>query len=408
MSPRRESPAVYRRRRIGVGLGAAAVLAFPVFGLSAVVSALFGGDDTPPAVEATVDSTPSSLLCADPSAITALDDRAKLAQLLLVGVDEEDLASGQARLVAEAGVGGIFLLGSDGAVLDPDTVAAADLGAVVDRHGVPPLVAADVEGGDVQRIGGLELAAPSELAAEDADAVRAEARRVGEELRALGIGVDLAPVVDVTDGEVGGGEGRAFGDDPELVADLAGAFAAGLADAGVLPVLKHFPGHGRVDGDPHVEEVTGPELAALVETDLVPFVELIGGDSVLGDAPAAVMVGHQIVPGLTDGEPASQSAAAIGYLRDDLGFAGLVVSDELARMTAADRGSVPESVLAAVRAGADVALFVDTGDGTDVPEVLDRLEEALEAGELARPEIEASVARVLDTKRALAVDPPAC
>ncbi len=176
-------------------------------------------------------------------------------------------------------------------------------------------------------------------------------------MRALGITVDYAPVVDVSsepdDGPIGD---RSFSDDPDVVIAAAGAFAAGLRDAGVLPTLKHFPGHGRASGDSHDGLVTTPPIDEMAD-DLAPFRALID------EGEVAVMMGHLAVPGLTDGEAASLSPAAIqGLLREDLGFGGLVVTDDLGAMDAIrDRYSVADAAVLSIVAGADMVL-IPAGD----------------------------------------------
>ena len=155
-------------------------------------------------------------------------------------------------------------------------------------------------------------------------------------MRNLGITIDFAPVVDVTtesDDEVIGD--RSFGSDPAQVTDFAGAYAQGLRDAGLLPVLKHFPGHGHASGDSHEGGVVTPPLADLQANDLVPYRTLTT------QAPVAVMVGHMQVPGLTGSDPASLSPDAYGLLRSgNYGgppFDGLVFTDDLSSMGAINR-----------------------------------------------------------------------
>jgi beta-N-acetylhexosaminidase len=178
------------------------------------------------------------------------------------------------------------------------------------------------------------------------------------------------------------------------VIDYAGAYAQGLRDAGVLPVLKHFPGHGHASGDSHEGGVVTPPLDELKTDDLIPYGVLTT------QAPVAVMVGHMQVPGLTGTDPASLSPAAYGLLRSGgyggPGFGGLVYSDDLSSMGAINqRYSVPEAVLRALQAGADVALWVTTDE---VPAVLDRLEKALAAGELSQARVDDSVLKVATQK----------
>jgi beta-N-acetylhexosaminidase len=214
-------------------------------------------------------------------------------------------------------------------------------------------------------------------------------------MRNLGVTIDFAPVVDVTeesDDEVIGD--RSFGSDPEQVVEFAGAYAQGLRDAGVLPVLKHFPGHGHASGDSHDGGVVTPPLDELKTNDLIPY------QTLTTQAPVAVMVGHMQVPGLTGNDPASLSPAAYGLLRSGgyggPGFGGLVYSDDLSSMGAINqRYGVADAALKALQAGADVALWVTTDE---VPAVLDRLEKALAAGELSQGRVDESVLKVAGQK----------
>lgn len=152
----------------------------------------------------------------------------------------------------------------------------------------------------------------------------------------MGITVDFAPVVDVvdagTDDDTVIGD-RSFGSDPAKVTEYAGAYAQGLRDAGLLPVLKHFPGHGHGSGDSHTAGVVvTPPLTDLQDNDLVPYRTLVT------QAPVAVMMGHLKVPGLTD-DPTSLSPAAVNLLRTGIDyrgptFDGVVFSDDLSSMAA--------------------------------------------------------------------------
>jgi beta-N-acetylhexosaminidase len=180
-----------------------------------------------------------------------------------------------------------------------------------------------------------------------------------------------------------------------VVTRYAGAYARGLRDAGVLPVLKHFPGHGHGSGDSHTGGVVTPPLAELQNDDLVPYRTLVS------TSPVGVMVGHLQVPGLTGDQPASLSRAAVQLLRTGTGyqapaFNGPVFSDDLSSMAAIkEHYSVPDAVVRTLQAGTDIALWVTTDE---VPAVLDRLEKALAARELAMSAVNASVLRVAAMK----------
>ena len=183
---------------------------------------------------------------------------------------------------------------------------------------------------------------------------------------------------------------RAYSADPAVVARYAGAFAAGQRSAGILPVLKHFPGHGRADGDSHRGRVATPPLAELRAADLRPYAELLGG------GPAGVMVGHLDVPGLTGEMPSSLTPETYTLLRTEYGFDGLVLTDDLGAMRAVSaRFALPEAVLRALDAGADMALW---SAGGPVDPVLAELERALAAGELDPTANDRAVVRVLTVK----------
>lgn len=329
--------------------------------------------------------------CGDPQAmLAAMSTRDKLAQLLMVGVT----GAADARAVVESQhVGGIMIgswtdLSIMGDQLRDIAGAATPL---------PLAVSVDEEGGRVSRLASIIGSQPSPRVLAQTNTpeqVYDIALRRGQAMRGLGITVDFAPVVDVTaalDGVIGD---RSFGSDPTVVTDYAGAYARGLRDAGVLPVLKHFPGHGSGSGDTHTGSATTPAIAELQQSDLVPYRTLTT------QAPVGVMVGHIEVPGLTGSDPASLSPAAYGLLRSgNYGgppFNGPVFTDDLSSMAAiSDRFGVAEAALRALQAGADVALWVTTGE---VPAVLDRLEKAVSAGELSMPNVDASVLRLAAMK----------
>lgn len=345
---------------------------------------------SPPAASKPAAAPP---VCADPTAVPArLSTRDKLAQLLMVGVKDADDAR---AVVAGYHVGGIFIGGW--------TDLSIFKGPLADiAHGAGPLplaVSVDEEGGRVSRLTSLIGKAPSarQLAqTQTVQQVHDLAAGRGKKMRELGITVDFAPVVDVTDAPDDTVIGdRSFGADPAAVTAYAGAYAQGLRDAGVLPVLKHFPGHGHGSGDSHTGGVVTPPLSDLQNVDLVPYRTLVTA------TPVAVMVGHLQVPDLTGDQPASLSRAAVQLLRTGTGygappFNGPVFSDDVSSMAAiSDRYGVPDAVLRTLQAGTDVALWVTTDE---VPAVLDRLEKAVTGGELPLAAVDESVVRVAAMK----------
>jgi beta-N-acetylhexosaminidase len=332
--------------------------------------------------------------CGDPAAaVAALSVHDKLAQLLMVGVRDADDAR---SVISDYHVGGIFI----GSKTNLSMLTDGALPDIARTAGPLPLaVSVDEEGGRVSRLSSLIGSAPSARVlaqTQSVDQVYQLALERGRKMRGLGITVDLAPVVDVSssaDGTVIGD--RSFSADPATVTAYAGAYARGLRDAGLLPVLKHFPGHGHGSGDSHTGAVTTPPLADLQSNDLVPYRSLVTA------SPVGVMIGHMQVPGLTGNDPASLSRPAVQLLRDGTGygappFNGPVISDDVSSMAAiSDRYGVAEAVLRTLQAGSDVALWVTTDE---VSAVLDRLQKAVAAGELAMPAVDASVLRMAATK----------
>ncbi|WNG82345.1 glycoside hydrolase family 3 N-terminal domain-containing protein [Mycobacterium sp. ITM-2016-00316] len=317
--------------------------------------------------------------------IATMSTRDKLAQLLMVGVSD---AADARAVVADQHVGGIMI----GSWTDKSMLGAPLADIAANAGPLSLAVSVDEEGGRVSRLAGVIGSQPSarELAqTKTPDEVYGIALERGRAMRGLGITVDFAPVVDLTQQSAAIGD-RSFGDDPETVTEYAGAYARGLRDAGVLPVLKHFPGHGRAAGDSHTGAVSTPPLADLQNDDLVPYRTLTK------QPPVAVMVGHMQVPGLTGGEQASLSPAAYNLLRTEFGFGGLVYTDDLSSMAAINQQyGVAAAVLKSLQAGADVALWITTAE---VPAVLDRLEQAVAAGELSPAAVDASVQRVAAAK----------
>jgi beta-N-acetylhexosaminidase len=345
----------------------------------------------PPAAPPPASPTPTSRLerpddCAP--LVGGLDVRAQVAQLVVVGVSGDNPAA-TVSLVRDHQVGGIFVGGNATTLLKDRSLAAVQAVARV-----PVAVSVDEEGGRVQRIDDLDGELPSArtmAATKSPDEVRALAAGRGRQLRARGVTVDFAPDTDVTgapDDDVIGD--RSFSPDPARVKAYAKAFAEGLRDAGVQPVLKHFPGHGHGSGDSHKGTVVTPPLDKLRAVDLVPYRGLADY------GPVAVMVGHLDVPDLTNGLPASLSPAAYQLLRGEFAFTGPIVTDDLGAMKAITaQYSLPEAVLKALQAGADEALW---SSGGRVDEVLDRLVKAVQAGELPKTRVQESVARVLRGK----------
>ncbi len=255
------------------------------------------------------------------------------------------------------------------------------------RYGA--LLAADEEGGGVQRYAGLIGSIPSEQRlgwSMTSQQVEQLWTRHAAALAEWGVDLVLAPVVDVGHGP--GIGSRSYSSTPGVVAEYGRAAAQGIAQAGLLPVLKHFPGHGRASGDSHDAAVTGPELGTLRTVDLVPYKRILATGPEVG-----VLVGHTTVPGLT-AKPGSQSPRVIdGLLRDRLGFDGLVVSDALG-MAAAGQPTQGDALVGFLAAGGDLGIVGPYGSVQGRAAVV----EALADGDLSWDRVDQAAARVLAVK----------
>lgn len=305
-------------------------------------------------------------------------------------------ALSQLRDEAAAGVGGLTFLGepdaSQGAAVRAALAALA--GAASAAGQVAPWMSTTTEGGPVSRLAGILGPLPSarSMASTMSPAqVTSEMAARGAAMRGLGITMDLAPVLDTSaaTNPVADEGQRSFSATPGTVASYGVAFADGLRQAGVVAVGKHFPGLGRASANTDTGPATDPPLATLEAHDLVPFERAVAAGL------PAVMVGHPVVPGLTGGLPASLSPATYRLLRATLHFDGVAMTDSLSAGAISAAGYTEASAAtAAIEAGADMALVHSATWRATVS----ALEQAVSAGTLTRPRVQASVARILAAK----------
>lgn len=319
--------------------------------------------------------------------------RDKIAQMLFVSVNSPDDAD---TAIGTSHVGGVYI--SNDWLTSTGNDASQSKNALTasgDKYNVPVFVGIDEEGGQIHRTKDLFGDMPSALAqgkTSDED-VRALAKDWGTKMSSLGVNVDFAPVLDLHNpsNPIIGSKERAYSSDPNVVASKAGSFADGLRDSAIVPVFKHFPGHGNSSGDSHSGRVSTPNLSELKSKDLVPYEKILPGSN------GMVMTGHLDVPGLTTGEPASISKAAIDLLRNDYKFDGLVMTDDLGDMVAITSSyDLPTAAEKAILAGNDIALF----KGPDkITEVLDRLEASAGNNPDLMARIEQSSAKIIAYKK---------
>ena len=326
-------------------------------------------------------------------AASRLSVRDAVGQMFMVGMDGTEPNYYIEKMVRERNVGGVLLLGHN---LESEEQTKALTGSLQElamqtEPAVPLLVAVDYEGGEV---GSAPWVSGQPSAAEvgeraDPEEARRIAERIGRELGRAGVNTDLAPVVDTGAGAAIGS--RSYGDDPALVALMGVASVEGFERAGVVSAAKHFPNHGPALEDSHLARpVVDHDAQTVLRSDLAPF------RAVAEAGVPMVMVGHLVYPALDPGRPASLSPAAIELLRGELGFDGVVITDDLVMEGARRGGTTAGAALRAVEAGVD--LLVISGPPEEQAAAYDALVAAVESGEIPRERIDASVERIQGVK----------
>jgi beta-N-acetylhexosaminidase len=327
----------------------------------------------------------------------------RLGELLLVGFhgtsidDNPDVE----RLLCHVRVGGIILFARN--IVDAEQLARLTR-ALTERArectGRRLLIAVDAEGGRVMRLGpGAGYTATlshQDLGdANDLAQTELEARRIGTMLREAGINWNLAPVVDVgynPANPVIVGVGRSFGADPSRVAAQARAFIAGMRAAGLLTALKHFPGHGSSVADSHLGFVDVTDTAS-PGVELAPYRTLLAEDAV-----DSVMTAHVFNRRLDRRYPATLSRSTITeLLRHDVGWRGVVVSDDMRMGAIEQHYGLKDATVRAVRAGVDVVLIADDRlpDGRPASDqALDALRKAVRRGKIRAERVAEALARI--------------
>ena len=328
-----------------------------------------------------------------------LTPRELAGQLVLVGIGAGEAI--EPELLSEHHAGGFFLLSVwDSAEAVEEAVASAQEGS---RPDLPPLLAVDQEGGQVRMLRGdaaRRTESAEELGAQGPQAVAAAYTSIGEDLAARGIDVALSPVADVVDPELDdanepvGGLDRGFGTDPEHVGQCVEAAVEALSDTGTAATLKHFPGLGRVEQNTdHSAQGIIDDVTSAQDPFLASFTAGIEAGAGL------VMLSSAIYPQLEDGVPAMFSSVVVEeLLRGQLGFEGLVITDDIGAAVAVAEVPVAERATRALEAGGDAVLTAD-------PSLTGQLVDALEDWAAGAPEHEQrlreSVGRMLALKERL-------
>ncbi len=326
-----------------------------------------------------------------------MDARTLVGQLFMVDFSGSEPSPEIERLIREGGVGGVILF--DKNIEGPGQVARLTnaLQRLAAGAGYSPLlIAADQEGGPVVRLHGTQFPSAMAFGATADPGLAAQAARVtARELRAVGIHLNFAPVLDVNSNPANPVIGvRSYGEDPGLVSRLGVHAVTAMQAAGVLATAKHFPGHGDTSVDSHLSLPMVPHSRDRLDAvELVPFREAIRA------GVGAVMTAHVIYPAFDPDRPATLSPAIIAALRTEFGFGGLVVSDSMQMRAIADHHRPGEAAVQAVRAGIDVVLACGPADAQWA--ALNAVRAAVDDGRIPAVRIREAADRVIAAKRRL-------
>ena len=304
------------------------------------------------------------------------------------------------KMVRERNIGGVILFGHNMEGEDQVKALTGSLQrlSMQTEPAVPLFVAVDQEGGDIASAPWVSAQpAAAEVGSRgDPFEARAISEQMGEELLRAGVNTNFAPVVDTGFGAAIGN--RSYGEDPALVSRMGTAAVEGFDAAGIASAAKHFPNHGPAAVDSHKRlPVVNHDMSTIESYDLAPFRAAIEAGAPM------VMAGHLLYPAVDAERPASLSPRWISMLREDLGFEGVVVTDDLA-MAGASGGDTPErAAVGAVRAGVD--LLIVSSPPQQQADAYDAVVAAVESGEIPEERVRASVERLLSVKKAYGFAP---
>ena len=329
----------------------------------------------------------------DASVVDDMGVRDMVGQMFVVSMGGTEPDYYVEKMVRERNIGGVILFGhnmrSEGQVRD--LTASLQRLSMRTEPAVPLFVAVDQEGGD---IASAPWVTPQPAAAEiggrgDPAEARAAAEETGEELLRAGVNTDFAPVVDTGFGAAIGN--RSYGEDPGLVSRMGAAAVEGFEGAGIASAAKHFPNHGAAVADSHRDlPVVDHDMETLRSHDLPPF-----RAAVEAGVPM-VMVGHLLYPAVDAERPASLSPKWMGMLREEIGFDGVAVTDDLTMAGASGGGPPEKAAVEAVKAGAD--LLIVSSPPQQQADAYDAVVAAVESGEIGEERVRDSVRRLVEVK----------
>lgn len=347
--------------------------------------------DTPPSDSA----PPTPEADAIQSIIDKMSLEEKIGQMIIGGVDGTSADPQTERMIREQHVGGVIFFKNN--LADPASVISFvnQLKEWNSGNAAPILLSVDQEGGRVSRFPGWEPIPPALTIGDTGNPELATELGVvlGEGVQQMGMNMNFAPVLDINSNPGNPVIGdRSFGADVDQVTGMGIEVMKQIAETGVIPVVKHFPGHGDTDTDSHLDlPVIHKTENELDELELKPFEEAIreGAD--------VVMVAHILFPALDAELPSSLSKEIItGQLRGKLGFEGVVITDDMTMGAIANQYGMGEAAVLSIEAGTDLLLVAHQYENID--NVINTVKQSVQDGTLTEERIEESVRRILELK----------
>ncbi len=337
----------------------------------------------------------------------------KVGQVLMVHFHGDEVNEDARRLVQDLHVGAITYYNWSNGLSSPEQVARLSAG-LQEMASIPLLIAVDQEGGRVVRLkDGFPVFSSNQSIAQmqDSDLAEYAAYVTGLALRAVGVNMNLAPVVDVNCNPLNPViNTRSFGDTPQTVVAFAEKALQGYHKAGITTSLKHFPGHGDVEVDSHLTlPRVNKSLDQLEQVELLPF-------RTLAASADSIMTAHILMPALDPNQCATVSPLCLGYLRNELGFTGVIVSDSLVMEgVVSGCSTVDEAAIRALNAGCDLLILggrqlvggAPKGELTteDITRIHQGLVTAVKSNRILETRVNEAVQRILDLKRRYALMP---
>jgi beta-N-acetylhexosaminidase len=341
----------------------------------------------------------------------------KVGQIFVVHFNGEEVNNDAKALVKELHVGGFIYYNWANGLTSPGQVKSLSEGlqklAQETRLSIPLLITADQEGGIVARLTQGFTVFPGNKAlgmTGDPELAKESAFAIGQELQAVGVNVNLSPVIDVNINPRNPVIGiRSFGDSVDTVVAFGRKALEGYRQAGTIACLKHFPGHGDVGVDSHYDlPIVNKSKDELMRVELKPFAELAA-------QAETIMTAHILVPALDPENCSTLSKKTLDFLRKDLGFQGVIVADSLVMEGVLKKcGSVDEAAIQALNAGCDILLLggkqlISNSQFeltvTDMRRIHHALVEAVKSGRVSEERLDQAVEKVIQLKNKYLLKP---